>query len=97
MASIADWKTGRSWRFEPRQAFAGLITEPAEGNLLSIVALLDQMDVQADGYLMAAAPDLLSCCEAMLDLHEAGSWGAPPGEYLAALRSAIAKANGEPS
>lgn len=42
--------------------------------------------------LVAAAPDLLACCRAMLALHESGSWGAPPGEYLPALRAAVAQA-----
>jgi hypothetical protein len=48
----------------------------------------------ADARLIAAAPDLLACCVAMLALHDCGSWGAPPGEYLPALRAAIAKAEG---
>jgi hypothetical protein len=47
----------------------------------------------ANDRLIAAAPELLACCRAMLDLHEAGSWGAPPGEYLAALRAAVEKAS----
>lgn len=70
-----------------------------------LIARVVRQDVQCDGSrsisteqanaaLIAAAPELLDCCVAMLQLHDCGSWGAPPGEYLPNLRAAIQKAKG---
>ena len=49
----------------------------------------------ANARLIAAAPELLECCRWMLDLYDCGSWAQPPGEYLPALRAAVARATGE--
>ena len=76
-----------------------LITDQRGGERLADVRAVQggEDEAWANARLMAAAPDLLACCRAMLELHESGSWGAPPGEYLPALRAAIAKATGEAS
>lgn len=74
----------------------GLITTPAEGSSREIIAVFSHLNLRANGRLMAAAPDLLDCCLSMLDLHNTGSWGSPPGEYLPAIRAAVAKATTTP-
>lgn len=61
----------------------------------SIVRIpLDRNGVEANARLIAAAPDLLAACKALL------SWSAiedVPGPAVESARSAIAKAEGDPS
>ncbi len=47
---------------------------------------------EADARLIAAAPDLLAACEAIIEEQSIGMYGAISNEGIAQLRAAVAKA-----
>lgn len=64
-----------------------------EGNLIAYVAHTEDVLGQANAHLIAAAPDLLAACEALLrDARE--FFPTVSGEAITAAEDAIAKAKG---
>lgn len=50
------------------------------------------IDTEANARLIAAAPELLAACEAVIEEQSIGMYGAISNECIAQLRAAVAKA-----
>jgi hypothetical protein len=99
------------WTFRRSGDLQWAIDGPAEGRFTPIVAWISHVESEADGLLMAAAPDLLAVVRQVFDLHEASNYEGylRPGadghgeavkrveEILDQARAAIARATGEVS